>query len=353
MINKMKTLYKNSNLEVGYLYFYIHLITEILCFFCLARIVGDSIILWIMPLIYDVFAFAPQSLIGYLGDKYPKINFGIIGVFLLVLGLITNFTNTLPGAYTELIILSLGNASLHISGAEATLRTSNGKLSLSAIFVGGGSFGVILGKIIASTKCSFWLMAILGLTMIPFILLADTYKKETDSCQNFDYHNNKMNPRLLVLLAVIIVIVRGYMGYGIPTSWNKTLIQTILLYFTMGIGKALGGILSDIFGMRKVALISIVGAIPFMLFGNKLMFISLFGILLFSMTMSITLGLLVSVLKKTPGLAFGLTTIGLLLGTLPIFFIQIHSFLLNCIIIIFLSVMCFFIARQIIRKEKN
>ena len=351
MISKIKTLLKNSSLEVGYLYFYIHLITEILCFFCLARIVGDSIILWIMPLIYDVFAFAPQSLIGYINDKYPKINFGTIGVILLVFGLITNFTNTLPGDYTELIILAIGNACLHVAGAEATLSTSNGKLSPSAIFVGGGSFGVILGKIISGTNCSFWLMAILGLTMIPFILLADTYKKETDYCQNFNYHNDKMNPKLLILLVVIIVIVRGYMGYGIPTSWNKTLIQTILLYFTMGIGKALGGILSDIFGMRKVALISIVGALPFMLFGNKLMFISLFGILMFSMTMSITLGLLVSVLKKTPGLAFGLTTIGLLLGTLPIFFIQITSFILNSIIIIVLSALCYFIARKIIRKE--
>ena len=46
------------------------------------------------------------------------------------------------------------------------------------------------------------------------------------------------------------------------------------------------------------------------------MIVSLIGVAMFSMTMSITLAILVSVLKKKPGLAFGLTTIGLWLITM-------------------------------------
>ena len=45
-----------------------------------------------------------------------------------------------------LIILCLGNACIHVRGAEITLNNSYGKLSHSAIFVAGGSFGVITGK---------------------------------------------------------------------------------------------------------------------------------------------------------------------------------------------------------------
>ena len=48
---------------------------------------------------------------------------------------------------------------------------------------------------------------------------------------------------------------------------------------------------------------------------------------------------MISVLKKTPGLAFGLTTIGLFLGTAPIFFIKV-SMLANIIIIIVMSILC-------------
>ena len=61
-------------------------------------------------------------------------------------------------------------------------------------------------------------------------------------------------------------MIRGYIGYGLPTSWNKTITQSVILYFTMGIGKALGGILTDILGIRKIAVISTIGSIPFLFF---------------------------------------------------------------------------------------
>ena len=104
-------------------------------------------------------------------------------------------------------------------------------------------------------------------------------------------------------------------------------------------------------GVRKTAIISIVGALPFLLFGDKVMLVSLIGIMMFSMTMAITLGILVSTLKKTPGLAFGLTTIGLFLGTAPIFFFKFTTVLSNCILITILTVICLIMALKIIPKE--
>jgi MFS family permease len=141
------------------------------------------------------------------------------------------------------------------------------------------------------------------------------------------------------------------MGYGIPTSWNKTVFQTVLLFVTMGIGKALGGILSDKFGMRKVAIISTLLAVPFLCFGDKIMIVSLIGVMMFSMTMAITLAILVSVLKDNPGLAFGITTIGLFLGTAPIFFIKISQ-TLNIIIICVFSVLCSIALGYILKEDK-
>ena len=194
------------------------------------------------------------------------------------------------------------------------------------IFVAGASFGVVLGKIIGQFKYVSIFLIVLSLTMIPFIVLAETYKNKIknydNACKNFNYHSLEIAPGLVVILTVVVVVVRGYMGYVIPTSWNKTIFQTILLYFAMGLGKALGGIMADAIGLRKTAFISIVLALPFLLVGNNNMFISLIGVMMFSMTMAITLGVLVSVLKETPGLSFGLTTIGLFLGTVPIFLVK-------------------------------
>ena len=354
----MKTDFK-KNLGAGWLYFYIHFITEVACFFVLSRAYGSSIYLWIVPLIYDALAFVPQSVIGKLSDRFPKISFGVIGAVLLALGVAGCGTPIFPGKYTALAILSIGNACTHINGAEVTLRCSGGHLSHSAIFVGGGSFGVICGKLLGETPLSFWFICIFALTMIPFVLLAETYRTQADAqstspCAAFDCHSKKIAPCAVIILAVLIVAVRGYMGYGIPTSWNKTAVQTVMLYVTMGIGKLSGGILADIFGIKKVALFSAAAALPFLFTGDNIMAVSLIGVMLFSMTMSVTLAILVSVLKNAPGLAFGLTTIGLFIGSVPIFFFKFTTVKANCTVIAILTVFCLIAMQIIIRKdEKN
>lgn len=349
---------KKSNIEAGWLYAYIHFVTEVVCFYVLGRKVGDSAFLWLFPFVYDELAFAPQSIVGYISDKFPKINMGIIGTFLLAAGVLFCNVEVLPGEFTALVILCIGNACMHIGGAEVTLRCSGGKLSHSAIFVGGGSFGVIAGRLLAKTPVPFYAVIIFAFTMIPFVLLAETYRKKADAesecpCAGFDYHSKKLPPVAVIILAVFVVMVRGYMGYGIPTSWNKTVIQNVIFYVTMGIGKMAGGIVADKIGVKKTAMISVFCALPFLLFGDKIMIISLIGVMIFSMTMSITLALLVSVLKNAPGLAFGLTTIGLFLGTTPIFFFKFTTVQANCILITVLTVVCAAVLQIIIRKDEN
>ena len=322
----------------GLLYFYIHFVVEIVCFFYLSRVAGDSIIVWLVPFIYDGVAFVPQSIIGYISDKYPKINMSYIGVALLFISYLI-FGLTKWSIFISLIILCLGNAFLHVAGAENTLKTSGGRLSPSAIFVAGGSFGVITGKVLAmSTINPLWLLIPI-LTIIPFSILADMYVENDSNTEKFNFVRKGLNPYVVILIAFLVVIARGYVGYGIPTSWNKTVIQNIIFFCTMGLGKALGGILSDKIGIRKVAIGSTLLAIPFLCCGNNLMLISIIGVMFFSMTMSITLGILVSVLKKNPGLAFGITTIGLFLGTAPIFFIKLNMNI-NIILIIVVSIIC-------------
>jgi len=142
------------------------------------------------------------------------------------------------------------------------------------------------------------------------------------------------------------------MAYGIPISWNKTVIQTIILFSVMGLGKALGGILSDIFGIRKIAIISCLFAIPFLCFGDNNMFISLIGVMFFSMTMAITLAILVSKLKYIPGVAFGLTTIGLFLGTVPVFFIRMST-IYNIIFIVVASILCALALSYVLKGVKK
>lgn len=241
---------------------------------------------------------------------------------------------------------------LHVSGAEATLKTSNGKLSPSAIFVSGGSFGVITGRLLYKYGVSSYFILPLILSMIPFSLLAKEYEIENKNKElKHDFVKESINPILIMFIALFIVIIRGYVGYGIPTSWNKTIIQNVLLFSFMGIGKALGGILSDVYGIRKIGILSTLLAIPFLSFGDNIMVISLIGVMFFSMTMAITLGMLASVFKKNPGLAFGYTTIGLFLGTVPIFFVKVTSLTINIVMIAISSIICSLLLGLTLKKE--
>ena len=334
------------------MYFYVHFMVEILCFYFLSLIVGDSWILWLVPFVYDALAFVSQMLFGAISDYLAKIPFGLIGVALMILGLILfQFGSLSLVAITA--IIALGNACVHINGAEVTLRSSKGKISPAAIFVAGGSFGVITGKILASIA-PVWLMIILIATTIPVIIIAEKYRKKADvaknPCKDFKFANPSLPIWLITAFATIVVIIRGFMGYSIPLSWNTTIWQAVLLFVFMGVGKGLGGILVDKIGIKKTIMISTLGAIPFLIFGNEIMEISLIGVMFFSMTMAVTLAILVSVYQKNPGVAFGFTTIGLFLGSLPAFFFQVTDFLTNVIIVVVASILCCGMLIKITRK---
>lgn len=277
----------NNNHRSGLLYFYIHFVTEVVCFFTLARYTGNRPELWLVFLSYDMLAFVPQGVIGRFSDRFPKIPLGAIGLVLLGAALFLSEYATNP--YTSLIVLCLGNCFVHVSGAETTLRTAKGKLSGSAIFVSGGSFGVVTGKLIGNSDVGSWPLIILLATALPLAVFAQRYISDAEipyrlQCRNFKYIRPGLSIGIVILAAVTIVAVRGFMGYGIPTSWNKTAAQTVALFSFMGIGKAMGGIIADRFGFKKTALVSAAAAAPFLMCGDKLMMVSLFGVMLFSMT---------------------------------------------------------------------
>ena len=90
----IKKLFKSDELKTGYLYFYIHFVVEVACFYYLSRVTDGSMIVWLIPLIYDAFAFVPQGIFGYISDKFPKLKLDLIGIaFLFLAYIILIFTS--------------------------------------------------------------------------------------------------------------------------------------------------------------------------------------------------------------------------------------------------------------------
>lgn len=326
----------------GGLYFLVHFLLEITSFYILTCYT-DSAVIWLLLLFYDAAAFVPQGLFGWLYDKGIKINFALTGTLLTSAALVLLAVSA--NAFVTVAVLSLGNCMVHIHGAETTLRASPGRMTPAAVFVSGGSFGVITGKLLSAAEIPVpWILAFNLLSVIP-ILIAERLRSSdgadgSENLRKYCYANTAVSAAVIIAAATFVVAVRAYMGYGIPTGWNKTTLQAVALYGCMGLGKALGGVLTDRIGIRRTALISTVGALPFLVLGADCMPVSLIGISVFSMTMPVTLALIVSCLQRYPGVSFGFTTLGLFWGSVPVFFIRVQSVFWNCVMLAALTAVC-------------
>lgn len=346
---------KKNGTGMGLSFALIHFLVEVTSFYVIAQYTDDPLV-WTLALIYDFFAFMPQGIFGYLRDTLlPKTDLAIIGTLITSVSLLMLPFGLSP--YLTVTVVSIGNALVHVQGAEETLRAAPGKMTPAAAFVSGGSFGLITGRLLAKAGCPMPVILAANLLIIAVSLLSKKLRvpaeTEAENLALYRFGNQKLNPKLIVALAVVVVTVRSYMGYGIPTTWNQTVIQSVLLYCFMGTGKALGGVFIDRFGIRKTAAVSTLGALPFLLFGDRVMIVSLIGILFFSMTMAITLALIVSVLPEYPGFAFGFTTVGLAVGTFPVFFWKTDSLLVNCVIVTTLTLLSFALLQVICEKKEK
>ena len=88
-------------------------------------------------------------------------------------------------------------------------------------------------------------------------------------------------------------------------------------------GKAAGGILADRLGARNVGVIALLASLPCLALGYAVPAVAMAGLALFNMTMPVTLCALASRLPDSTGFAFGLSTLALLIGTMPTFFFRL------------------------------
>lgn len=313
-------------------YFFAHFAVEIVSFFIVFSRLGDSEIFFYAALLYDCIAFVPQVFIGDFCDKHKNFNSGLVGSIILTAAII------IPFPVFSLLLVGIGNAIVHVALAEKTLCTEKGTLTPVSLFVAGGSFGVILGQILSAFKIIGLILSFVSAVFLIVLFIMDSAKRLPDEVPSgFNMARKGIDSWIILLLSFLTVSARSFASYAIPTFWVRGNVQKIILFSMMGMGKALGGVFADYFGARRTAVISLIIATPLLCLGSQNMIISVFGVLFFSMTMSISLGVILSVLSA-PGFSFGITTLGLFIGTLPIFIYRFEGLFERNLITVILSV---------------
>lgn len=256
---------------------------------------GPAGFLW-----YNFCAFALQMPIGLLADRVKKCRvFALLGLALTAGAAVPVWGALLPA------VLGLGNACYHVGGGRDVLLSSR-KMTDLGIFVSPGALGLFLGTLAAGRGIPSWLTV-----AIPAVMAGLVVRYCRDARSPSAGAACRWNGFFVTFL---VVGLRSLLAMGLDAPWKVGLWAAAAAVCTAG-GKALGGILSDGLGWRKTAALSLVAAaVLFCLPGGAA---GCGAILLFQMTMPVTLRLAADALPGMEGFAFGALTLGLFLGYLP------------------------------------
>ena len=309
------------NKKIMFVYSIIHFVVDFSCAILVSNIVTPqltgSFALFLSIIIYNFFAFAMQLPIGILADKINKNAIcSALGCVLVIMAFgISRF------GIIACLIAGIGNAMFHIGGGIDVLNISNKKATLSGIFVSTGALGIFLGSKAINTNINinYFTIFILVLSTIALIWLHTQTKNKLNNEKIIVPSINKKE--LIVIICLIVTVcIRSYVGLILSFSWKSNYILALLFVFGVILGKMFGGILGDRFGFIKVSVCSLgLSAILYTVaFYNSIC--GILAVLLFNMTMPITLTSLANIFNNNKGLAFGLLTFALFLGAVPVFF---------------------------------
>lgn len=291
-------------------------------------------------LLYNVIAFGLQPIIGYICDIKKHIPAGLIGCLTVLAGILLI---ELPWA--SLILCALGNACFHVGGGIDSLVYSNGKMFRSGLFVSSGALGVVLGTIYGKGESITIVIPVIMLALCCLLIIFFAPVRKPDyKALRFSNTSVTLSFAFVLLLCFVSIVIRSYVGSITPIVWKTTIFLTVLPAIGACIGKASGGFLADIFGAKNVGVVTLFASIPFLLFGSSQVVPCMIGIILFNMTMPITLCAIANKLPDNPGLAFGATTLCLLCGNMPTFFYSLPGTLVKPVtaILILISAACIY-----------
>lgn len=290
-----------------FVYSCLHFLVDFLCAFGMFRFFTGGADAAVNILVYNFCAFALQMPIGAtmdcFGDKKPRMPAlcALLGVMFTILG-----------PFIHPAILGLGNAMFHVGGGIDVIREDQrlGKQGrLLGTFVAPGALGLFLGGQLSGTS-SIWLPVLIALVALVSLFRLPAYEipeppKEIPGSV------------LPCLCCFLVVILRSYIGLSVGFSWKTGFLPGLIAVCAVVLGKVAGGFAAARFGSRRTAAVTLLLAALCYLWG-EVPVMGVLALLLFNMTMPLTLYQLWLRWPQYPGTVFGALTFGLFLGFLPV-----------------------------------
>jgi MFS transporter, FSR family, fosmidomycin resistance protein len=267
-------------------------------------------------ILYNSIAFGSQFIVGLISDLSNKARLTMLmGIVLAAAGLISAQFSVLPAV----LLVATGNSLFHVGAGSIVLKIDPTKAVHPGVFVAPGAIGLAVG-IWLGKQGEWFLLPTLSLIAICFVA-AFLVSRKMDNFNKLAVVEKRPFPLvsvivLLLMVSVGIRVLGGSMGGSFCLKSTYTPLIIALAAFS---GKFIGGFVADRFGWIKSSVVALLLSVVVFKFMSGTAF-AFMGIMLFQMTMPVTLAALYNALPLRAGLSFGLACLALVAGTLPTFF---------------------------------
>lgn len=271
-------------------------------------------VLMVFVLTYNLLAFGLQWVLGGLSDLRGTYRAAAAwGAWLVAAAVLVRPSSPWAAA----ALAGVGNAAYHVGVAGALLPRASGRALEAGLFVGPGALGIF---------CGVWLGAqMIEWDVVMFPLLIGTGVRLWFRIPPKTPVPASIEPRSFAALAIVFgalllsTIIRSGVAGVVVGQWRGSVIAGLLLAAAACGGKCLGGWVADRFGWQRTGTLALVASAPFIVAGMHSLAMGVCGLLLFQMTMAVTLAGMYRAVPRWPALAFGLPSLALVVGTLPDF----------------------------------
>jgi len=292
-----------------------HFFVDFACAFLMFRSIAGTSDGYICVLLYNFFAFAFQMPLGLIADKYDRnYLFAVMGCILV--GVAYGLMIFPIGA---VIVLGIGNALFHIGGGVDVLNISDKKSAALGIFVSPGAFGIYLGALLGRGDVTITIAILLVLLIVAALIVFVHFLQGEDYVGNamFSLKSEGTNKVFLAIGCLFLVVcLRSYVGMAMNFPWKNITPWGVVLICAVVLGKTIGGFAADYFGAMKTTVFSLGAAAVLFLF-SQIPLVGILTVLLFNMSMPITLWAIAKIFPGAKGFSFGMLTFALFLGFLP------------------------------------
>ena len=219
---------------------------------------------------------------------------------------------------TANVLAALGNAAFHVGAGAIVLSASPKRTVDAAVFVGPGAVGLAIGIWTArSTDLGPWIFLGPLAVSAAIVLAFGTVARRSRAAPLPPPSLSSAMAAVCVGAVLLSVAIRSANGFEIGTVHEGHAAVLWWLAIAACAGNVLGGFVADRLGWIATCVLALLLSLPLLGFFVDRGTVAVLGMLLFQMTMPVTLTAVWRVFPGEAGLAFGLAALAVLLGTIP------------------------------------